>query len=141
MRFILMTLILVSCGDSSMFLANSRYKFKVADLIAKMGEPKTIEINSLDSSYKMYVYEKNITYQVADEIVIAHYRNPSQAESTIQYWRHKLEDCHYKIEAITASEGHTSQYKLICSAQGQTIFYQQNGNVLRIAQSMKDQDE
>lgn len=111
------------------------YTYTVSDLKSDKGEPKSTVQNELNDEYEMYHYEDE-TYQVSGHKVIAKYRNPSEKEENIQYWRHHLKSDYYKI-APSKSQGHTKMYVLSCQSKGLTIYFNGEGDVKRIAQSLR----
>jgi hypothetical protein len=104
-----------------------------AELLLYRGEPQAIE--KPQSSIEVMVYDKDLKYQISDNLVTHSMRNPTEAELHFLYWQNKFKNCETQlIEQASDPSAHMLPNKEFkCDSLGLSIIYDPNvDQVIRI---------
>ncbi len=125
MLLILSLIGLVSCADSG-----SKWRYgetTKAALVAEKGPPDSIERPLGGSKTEVLVYAGNEKFQVTNDVVVAGFRNPTEEERSLIYWRHYFKDCTTSFTELAAVAGHLRPEKEFkCAHLGLSVIYDPN---------------
>lgn len=118
-------LLLISCGDKVTEKAVVLGKTTFTELKKLLGEPQRVDNVA---AVKVAVYLENEKYQIENDLVVAKFRAPFEAEKSLLYWKHLCRD-----EAITfrdlekSVENHLKpEQEFSCKASKITVIYDPN---------------
>lgn len=119
--------ILASCGNKVTESVVTVGKTSFNELKSLMGEPKRIDKDKNDTKL-VAVYSDDQKYQVENQVVVAQFRAPYEAEKSFLYWKHfcrneetTLRDLESKKETHQKPEQEFS-----CKASKVTVIYDPN---------------
>jgi len=134
-KTLILLLLAGACADSKAPITYG--KTTKAALMADRGSPESTEKPIEGSPVEMLVYEDGEKYQVSGDVVVAGFKRPSEEESSLLYWRHKLKDCPTTFEVIgdqAASHLHAEK-ELKCARDGISVIYDPNvDKVVRVVE-------
>jgi len=115
---------LLSCSGGR----SSAVKYGVTtleQLKAAKGEPHSIQTATAQQPQQVLVYADDEKYQVENNVVTTSFRNPTDEESSLLFWRHKFKECVTSYTEIPGPpDAHTpAQMELKCPAQGLSAVY------------------
>ena len=123
--------VLVACSGAK----QSKVKYGVttaAQLRAAMGEPLSQQATSAQHPSEVVIYPEDERYQIEQNIVVAGFRNPTEQERTLLYWRHHFQGKETTFSATpSAAPSHVhKEMQLRCPSEGLTIIYDTNLDVV-----------
>lgn len=135
---VLLSLVLtVSCAANK---RETHYgKTTVPELILLKGEPLKEEAIPVKDG-KIFLYSDNLKFQIKNNVVTHSYRNPTNDESTLIFWKHAFKNCNPTNEKISQkNNGHELiEFLMKCDAQGIGVVYLADSEtVLRVIEYEK----
>jgi hypothetical protein len=109
-----------------------------SQLKSQLGEPQRVENPA--PKVEVLVYEDNKKFQIQEDTVVAGFREPTEEEKVLLYWRHQFRDCATTTtELAKPAESHLQAEKqLSCEAQGISVIYDPNiDQVTRVVEHAK----
>jgi len=104
-----------------------------AQLKEARGEPVSQQAVTAEHPSQVLIYPQDEKFQVEKDIVVAGFRNPTLAEQSLLYWRHRFQG---KETTFTSLDQHTehshgaSEMQLRCPSEGLTIVYDSNRDIV-----------
>lgn len=136
LRFSLMLIFAIACGERS-----TRIKYgstSRAALVSLKGEPQSIE--KPISNAEVLIYADDEKYQISQDVVVAGFRNPSNDERSLLYWRHQFKDCSTSFKEMQKPDTHLHALKeLTCAKSGLSVIY--DPNVDRVTRVVEHAEE
>lgn len=128
MLFMALSLGLLGCSGPK----RSEVKFGLttaAQLKESKGEPVSLQSLDKEQVGQVLVYPKNEKFQInKEEIVVASFRDPTENERSLLYWRHQFQGKETSFSEIkTTAESHTGpEMELKCPSLGVSVIYDPN---------------
>ncbi len=128
MKNLFILILFVSCSNSGLdkvFFG----KTTKAEILKTKGEPlSTYSIP--DPGSEVYVYAENEKFQFDSQgILKSRFREPSELELDLNYWKNKFQDCDFKENKnVQADKSHEMISEFSCSKIGLGLIYSYNKN-------------
>ena len=94
----------------------------VADLVREKGQPLKEETIPITDG-KILNYKNDEKFQVKGDIVVNSFRQPSEEESTLIYWKNKFKDCETEDKVLKAAGHEAAEKEFICKSMGLRVVY------------------
>ena len=126
---ILAIFLLSGCGvKKSSFVMGKTTR---SEVISVKGEPIKEEAIPVNDG-TILIYGEDEKYQLKGDIVVNLFKNPSNQERLLLFWKHKFKDCLTTIKKISKDEtSHTSpEMEFSCPSQGVSVIYTEGSDVI-----------
>lgn len=110
-------------------------KTTVMELKSSQGEPQRINVPDSRPQAKLLCYHEGCCYQVEKSLVMTTACEPTEEESSLQYWRHKWKGDPQKYEPVAISSGAhgAPTYQLISERARTAVIYEPHADrVVRV---------
>lgn len=119
---------LLSCGARHS-KHRSYGKMTVADLVREKGQPLKEEAIPVEQG-KILQYENDEKFQIRGDIVVNSFRQPTEEETTLLYWKNSFKDCVTEEKILRAAGHEPAELELVCKSRGIRVVYTDGAEVI-----------
>lgn len=113
----------------------------VAQLKAELGGPVGEQPATENQPQQVLLYPENQKFQIEGKVVTAGFRDPTEEERALLYWRHRFRNEETTFTAVSSAGASTHlapEMQLRCLSQGITIIYDPNQDaVTRVVEHVR----